>query len=173
MSDRFKPLLTGAAMGGALAVSLSLFGVELPFAVAWGIIVVVAFAVARPLMAETIPSWPPKRDPRRTRGSEVSRLSWAFNARTGLVGRGLVHRVRRLVSARLARRGLDLDDPSQQQELDALLGAGMREALSRDALRVDVLERVLDVAERLSVAGLQAPAQRQDPIEEDRWNRER
>lgn len=168
MSDQLKPLLIGAAVGGALALGLSLLGVETPFAIGWGIVVIAAFGVARPVLAETIPAWPPQRVPLRSRGSEVSRLGWSFNSRTGLAGRRLVHRVRALVTARLARHGLDFDDPSQHHEIDALLGVGVREALLKEELGIGELERALDAAERLSAVRPDADGRTPDTPQEER-----
>lgn len=164
MNDRLKPVLTGAVVGGLLMVALALLGVEMPFAIAWGILVIVAFAIAQPVLSESIPVWPPKRIPPRRRGSEVSRLAWSFNERTGLIGPLLVRRVRSLVSGRLARRGLDLDDPLHEREIDALLGAGVRESLSKEALKIAELERVLDAAERISLTESDALARNTDTI---------
>lgn len=166
MNELLRPLLVGTAIGAVLVVALALFGVELPFAIAWGILVIAAFAITRPDLGEVIPAWPPKRDRPRSRGSEVSRLAWSFNSRTGLAGPLLVRRVRALVSGRLARRGLDLDDDTRSDEIDALLGRGVREALSRDALGVDELARVLDAVEGLAVPGAHAPAPNMQTAEE-------
>src|SRR5690606_17909312 len=100
------------------------------------------------LVVEEGSSWPPPR-PSHDRGSDVSRLAWAINSSTGVVGPGLVRRVRSVVVHRLAVRGLDLDDDSHRPRIDALLGEGIRSALDAPVIIREELDRILDAIEEL------------------------
>jgi len=145
---RILLLAFGALLVAFALVVLSSHGVPLDFALSWVLIVVTMIALSRQTFIDETSAWPPEPRPRRPRGSDVSRLAWSINPSTGAVGHVMMRRVERIVRRRLAARDLDLDDPAQHPEIDALLGPGIRELLQRrEVLRSDV-ERILDAADR-------------------------
>jgi hypothetical protein len=90
---------------------------------------------------------------------EVVRLSWSLRPRRGRVQPPAVARVRDLARHRLALRGLDLDDPAQQGEIERLLGGSAHRVLQPSARRLPrrrALVECLDALDRLdpSRAGL-------------------
>lgn len=133
-----------------VTMALALTGVELPFAIAWGVLLS-TIAIARgasPPVSES--DWPPAHRPAvPVRGSEVSRLAWSFAGRNGIAGPTIVRRVRNLVRRRLAHRGIDVDDPTQAVWADALLGDGVRAGLFHHQIMRADIERALDAIERL------------------------
>jgi hypothetical protein len=140
----------------AVILLLSLLGVPAEFSLAWILLLaVVALATRQAFLDESL-SWPPDTRPRVVRNSEVSRLAWAINARTSVVGYILVSRVRRVLRRRLAHAGLELDDPAHHDRIDALLGAGIRESLEHRDVRSDAIERALLAIERLPTATQEA-----------------
>ncbi|MEU4015466.1 hypothetical protein AB0E56_09375 [Microbacterium sp. NPDC028030] len=140
-------LCTAVAVGGVAA--LGALGVPVAFALSWAMIVLTIVLVSRQVFFDESSLWPPERARRPERGSEVSRLAWSINSRTGVAGHVVVRRVQNVLRRRLALRGLDLDDPDARDDIDALLGAGVRDALHMREVRADDLERVLDAIERL------------------------
>lgn len=148
-----KARLTIGAIGVLVAVTailvLSQLGVPVDFAIAWVLIAAGLGLVSRQVYFDDGFEWPPGERTRAVRGSEVSRLAWSVNTRTGEAGHVLVRRVEGVLRRRLRQRGFDLDAPEQHPQIDALLGSGIRETLTRrDVQRTDI-ERVLDAIERL------------------------
>lgn len=134
--------------GAGIVYVLDRLGVPAGFAAAWLVLLLaVGLSTRAGLLDEG--SWPPARPERRPRGSEVSRLSWNVNSRTGEAGFLIVRRVQRVLRHRLARLGLDLDDPGQEAAVDALLGPGIRETFSRAEVTRTDLERVMAAIDRL------------------------
>lgn len=138
----------GVGVGAAIVYLLDRLGVPAAFAAAWMLLIVAVGLLSRAGMLDD-GSWPPARPERRPRGSEVSRLSWTINARTGEAGLLIVRRVQRILRHRLARHGLDLDDPAQSAAVDALLGPGIRETFGRPEVTRTDLERVMAAVDRL------------------------
>ncbi|WP_431806303.1 hypothetical protein [Microbacterium paraoxydans] len=146
---------TGLVVGGglllaaALVAGLTFAGVPLAFAVSWAIVAAAVTLALRGVLVDDPVGWPPERPSRETRGSDVSRLAWAINARSGVAGTVLVRRVQSVLRRRLAHRGLDLDEPADHARIDALLGPGIRDGLShREVLRDDI-ERALDALDQI------------------------
>ncbi len=141
-------VVLGLAVGTVVVVGLGGLGVPVEFAAAWLLLIVAVGLLSRAgHIGER--SWPPPRPERRPRGSEVSRLAWNINARTGVAGLVIVRRVERVLRRRLARLGLDLDDPGQSRAVDELLGAGIRETFVRPEVTLTDLERVMTAIDRL------------------------
>lgn len=140
-------------VGGLLALIVFLvlgwLGFPTPFVLAWMIIVVAVVLACRQEFIEVGSAWPPEKPGRNSRGSEVSRLAWAINTRTGVAGHVVVRRVQSVLRRRLALRGLDLDDPAQHARIDAILGEGVREALHRREVQRTDIEIVLDAIDRI------------------------
>ena len=135
-------------VGGAIVCLLDWLGVPAAFAAAWLLLILAVGLLSRAGLLDD-GAWPPAPPERRPRGSVVSRLSWTINARTGEAGLLIVRRVQRILRHRLARLGLDLDDPAQSAAVDALLGPGIRETFGRPEVTRADLERVMAAVDRL------------------------
>lgn len=133
------------------AVMLTVLGVELPFAVGWA---VAGGAVA--LLRQLVLPLDPRVDApyipadRERRATEISRMAWALNPRTGLAGDRVTRRVRSILSHRLQRVGLDPDDPADRVRRDAVLGRDVWDRLTGPNTSIADIVRALDAAERLS-----------------------
>lgn len=136
----------GAA--GALFL-LGKLGFPEPFVLAWMILALGVTFACRQEFIEVGSEWPPEKPSRSSHGSEVSRMAWAINTRTGVAGHVVVRRVQTVLRRRLALRGLDLDDPAQHARIDALLGEGVRDALHRREVQRTDIEMVLDAIDRI------------------------
>jgi len=146
----WKTLFVVAAIVGAAAV-LSALGVELPFAIGWALAggaVALLPQLALPVdPSADAPHVPEDRDRRAT---EISRMAWALNPRTGLAGERVTRRVRSILRHRLQRVGLDPDDPADRVRCDAVLGSGVWDGITRQNTSIADLERALDAIDRLS-----------------------
>ncbi|TQM34991.1 hypothetical protein [Microbacterium kyungheense] len=148
MMKRVLLILVGVAAGAGIVVLLDRVGVPAEFAAAWLLLIVAVGLLSRAGLPDD-GSWPPARPERRPRGSEVARLSWNINSRTGEAGFLIVRRVERVLRHRLARLGIDLDDPDQSSAVDDLLGAGIRDTFARAEVTRADLERVMTAIDRL------------------------
>lgn len=149
MRSRILILTSGCVLAAVVAILLGQVGFPPLFVVAWMIVLLAVVLAFRQDLIETGAMWPPQRPRRDSRSSEVSRMAWAINTRTGVVGHSVVRRVQSLLRRRLAQRGLDLGDPAQHARIDALLGPDVRSALdSREVQRTDI-ELVLDALDRI------------------------
>lgn len=138
----------GVVAAAGFTTMLAALGLPPVFVVSW-ILVILAVGIGTRLSAgDDARSWPPER-PSRTQGSEVSRLAWAINSSTGIVGPALVRRLRAIASHRLEILGLDLETVTDHPRIDVLLGGGIRDVLDAPAMRHDDLDRVLDAIENL------------------------
>ncbi|MFJ6531047.1 hypothetical protein [Microbacterium sp. NPDC091662] len=149
MKRRMLVLGVGAVVALVVLLVLGQLGFPVPFVLAWMILVVGVVLACRQEFIEVGPVWPPEKPSRTSRGSEVSRLAWAINTRTGVAGHVVVRRVQSVLRRRLALRGLDLDDPTQHARIDVLLGEGVRDALHRREVRSTDIEIVLDAIDRI------------------------
>lgn len=140
--------LMGAAITtAATTIALWALGLEALFALSAGVLIgtiVIAASLrdgesASELHDETVTAW---------HGSAVSRLAWGFNPRTDVAGEIVARRVRALLRRRLARLGIDVDDPADTARVDAAIGDGTWDRLcTRRATRAEI-ERALDRIER-------------------------
>lgn len=149
MKAKVLGISAGLVVAAAVVVLLGQVGFPMPFMAAWLILILAIALAARQVFFDDSASWPPEKPRRDSRGSEVSRLAWGINSRTGVVGHLVVRRVQNALRRRLVHRGLDLDDPDQHARIDALLGAGVRDALHRREVQRADVERVLDAIERI------------------------
>jgi len=149
MKGRLVVLGIGGALAALVVLLLAQLGFPAPFVVAWLIVVLAIVLAFRQDFIEVGAAWPPVKPNRGTRSSEVSRMAWAINARTGVVGHAVVRRVQGVLRRRLAHRGLDLDDPAQHERIDVLLGHGVRDALHRREVQRTDIELVLDAIDRI------------------------
>lgn len=138
-----------ALLGAMLTGLLSLLGVSLPFAVAWGVLVVVGVAVAPGMDIDPEAKWPPPEPRRAARGSEVARLAWSFNLSNDTAGRAAHRRVLELLQRRLERHGIDLEDAAGPAEAARLLGMETIEAVLVSEPRREDIDGLLDALDRL------------------------
>lgn len=138
-------------LGAMLTALLNAVGVSLPFAIAWGMLVVVAFTMARREDFSSGEAWPPPVAVRPQRGSEAVRLSWSYNLSRDTVGHAARVRVIDLVAIRMQRLGLNLDDPAHRIEIDRLLGSGLLAAIEQSDPRRKDIDRALDALDRLEL----------------------
>ncbi|WP_259614245.1 MULTISPECIES: hypothetical protein [Microbacterium] len=149
MRGRIVLAVIGALIAAALLFVMLIFGVPAPFAAAWTLLLLAVVAATRQVFFDEVVTWPPEAPRAERRGSDVSRLAWAINTRTGVAGHVVVRRVQGVVRRRLAHLGLDLDDPDDHPRIDVLLGDGVRVSLhAREVQRADI-ERVLDALDRI------------------------
>lgn len=138
-------------IGGLFAIPvvfvLRLLGVPVEFSIAWLLAAVVIGIALRQEMFDESSSWPPEERKAPVRGSEVSRLAWSLDARSGAAGPAIVRRVERLVRRGAARHGLDLEDPDHRDEIERLFGPGVTAALASREPRREDIETVLDAVE--------------------------
>lgn len=148
---RKRPALLGIVVLAVAAglLLLSTWGVPLDFALSWVLIATVLVMVTRQAFVDGSASWPPPPPSKPVRGSEVARLAWSINSRTGIAGNAVVRRIDRVLRRRLARWGLDLDDHDHHDRIDLLLGADVRTLLLRREVRRTDIDRVLDALDRL------------------------
>lgn len=142
------------ALVTAVSVALILFwfvGVELSFAAAWGILSGVVALSSQLIMPDEPRADAPAIEvgPER-RGTEIARMAWSINTRTGMAGALITARVRRVLAHRLKRLGFDVENPDHRTQIDALVGRGVWDRLvGRDTNRTDI-ERALEAIARLS-----------------------
>ena len=132
-------------------ILLWIVGVEVSFAVAWGILGGILVASWQPILPDDPRADAPVVEvgPAR-RGTQIARMAWSINSRTGMAGALITGRARRLLAHRLKRVGVDVEDPEQRAQVDALVGNGVWDSLTgRDTTRTDI-ERALEAASRLS-----------------------
>ncbi|MFD4960990.1 hypothetical protein [Microbacterium sp. NPDC058389] len=147
-AKRILLVVLGVVAAAGIVFLLDGLGVPAAFAAAWLLLIVAVGLLSRAGLVDD-ESWPPPRPERRPRGSEVSRLAWNINSRTGAAGFVVARRVERVLRRRLARLGMDLDDPDQGPAVDALLGDGVREVFARPVVQRADLERVMTAIDRL------------------------
>ncbi|MFJ4225788.1 hypothetical protein [Microbacterium sp. NPDC089695] len=149
MMRRVLLVALGAALVILVPLLLAAVGAPYEFALSWALIGVALVLVTRPTLIDESGAWPPAAPSSGMQGSDVSRLAWAINSRTGVVGHALLRRIDRVVRRRLARHGLDPDVPADRSRIDELLGAGVPDPLrAGEVSRADV-ERILDALDRL------------------------
>ena len=142
-----------ALFGAAVIGILVFFGVPLVFAIAWVVIAVAFIVISRQTLLETDRHWPPAPPTAPYRGSEVARLAWGINSRTGVLSVAFVRRLDTTLRTRLALRGLDPDDPAQHAHIDALLGPGIRTVLEQRTLHREDAERILAALDSIPPEG--------------------
>lgn len=137
-------------LGVPVALLLDFLGVPLPFGIAWILVFAAALLIAQQSFIDESGPWPPPPPEQFPRGSDVSRLAWAVDARTGVVGMPLRRRVSALADRRLREHGLSLED-ADAAAVDAILGPGVHAALVVAEMRIPDLERLLHALESPSV----------------------
>ncbi|MFJ4166752.1 hypothetical protein ACIPY5_14460 [Microbacterium sp. NPDC089698] len=137
-------------LGVPVALLLDFLGVPLPFGIAWILVFAAALLIAQQSFLDEAGPWPPPAPEQFQRGSDVSRLAWAIDTRTGVVGMSLRRRVSALADRRLREHGLSLER-EDAAAIDAILGPGAHAALTVAELRSPDLDRLLHALESPSV----------------------
>lgn len=147
-------IIVSVVVAACAVLAFSLLGVELAFAVAWGVLAGILVLCMQLVMPEEPRADAPEIAPESDRrGTEISRMAWALNASTGMAGELITRRVRAILAHRLQRHGLDVTDPAHADRIDAIAGPGVWARLvGRGTTRKD-LERALDAIDRLSPNG--------------------
>jgi hypothetical protein len=92
---------------------------------------------------------------------EIKQLSWSIGGSRTRLDEPAVRRLRRLAVARLAAHGVNLDDPRQQPQAEALLGRTAYRVLSvPSAQHASVLMRCVAALDRLDARPGPSPADR-------------
>lgn len=139
-----------------VATAMYLFGFPLLPAAVGGLVVGVVTLLVQRLDAEDEPDWtPPGYDRRRGARGDVQELAWSVAGRDGRAGERVLRRLRDVARVRLARHGLDLDDPADSAAVERLVGGRAHATLTRRSHplpRVSDLQHTLEVLERLGPA---------------------
>ncbi len=145
-------IIAAIAVAAGTALIL-LFGlrVEPVFAFSWAVIAGMVVVSAQLVIPEDArvdaPDIPIRRE---QRGTDVSRMAWSLNPRTGEAGELATRRVRSVLRRRLLRRGLDIDEPVHRAQIDALIGEGLWDRLSGPGTKIQDIERALTVIDSLA-----------------------
>ncbi|GAA4488736.1 hypothetical protein GCM10023171_28740 [Microbacterium panaciterrae] len=133
-------------LGVPTALLLQFLGVPLPFGIAWIIVFAAALLIAQQSFVDESGPWPPPAPEQLQRGSDVSRLAWAVDARTGVVGLAFRRRLMAVADRRLRAQGVRPEE-ADAAAIDAILGPGAHAALAAKELRRTELERILHALE--------------------------
>lgn len=144
-----------SVVGAALGMALWVFGVSAWFAAGAGILVAaggVAWAGFTGGLMPTFVREPPH--PRPGTRSDLMQLSWALHGRDGRISDTAVKRLRGFARGRLARAGLDLDDPDDIAGIVAVVGTEAHTTLTdRRRPTLAAVERCLDRLDGVAVPG--------------------
>lgn len=149
---KYTRLVVAIVIAVGTSIILTAFiGVELAFAVAWGGLAGILVLGTQLVMPEDPRASAPLVEVRpERRGTDIARMAWSINPRTGMAGALLTGRVRRVLAHRLSRIGIDVEDPEQRAQIDAIVGSDVWDRLiGRGTTRTDI-ERALEVVARLS-----------------------
>lgn len=145
----WRPAALGLLAGGA-AVTV---GVEATSAVVVGVVAaLVVLAAERIGAGPDVAPDPVPTSPREGARGEVQDLVWAMVGRDGRIGERPMRTLRRAAAARLARHGVELDDPADDAVVRALVGPRAHRTLRRTVAplpSVADVRHTLDALERL------------------------
>ena len=138
MPPRRERAIPFGSVAGALAVALpaGLFlwfvGISVASTLAFAVTVVAAGIAWGGYAGSTAPpAYRLRSGPRPGVRSDVAQLSWALRDRDGQVSEPGEKRIRLFARRRLARHGLDLDDPAHWERIEALIGESAYALLMR------------------------------------------
>lgn len=148
---RKRVLFSVATAVSIVLVLIGFVGVELSFAIAWGVLGGIVALSSQVILPDEPWEDAPDIDARpERRSSDIARMAWSINSRTGMAGALITGRVRRVLAHRLQRVGLDTENPDQRAQIDALIGGDVWARLvGRGTTRADI-ERALEAIARLS-----------------------
>ncbi len=120
------------------------------------LLVIIAIGGCLEMPMDQLPGWVPPTYRSGDRGArrEVNRLAWTMDSRDDRVSSRAVFRVRTLASVRLARLGIDLAAPDDQQAAEAALGRFAYHVLVTSAGRSPTFTaylRCVDAVEKLDL----------------------
>lgn len=137
--------------GGVVLILLLGLRVEPAFSASWAVVAGVIVISAQLAIPEDprvdAPDIPLRRE---QRGTDVSRMAWSLNPRTGEAGELATRRVRGVLRRRLRVRGLEVDEASHRAPIDALIGDGLWDRLSGPGTKIQDIERALTVIDSLA-----------------------
>lgn len=140
-----------AAFAVVGAIFLTLLGVQREFAWGWGLLVAALALILRIRIPDDPRADAPGRPAEQSYvGSDVSRLAWSIDSRTGTVTETVTRRVRATLTRRLARIGVDVEAEDQRQQVDQHLGDGLWDRLNGRPVTVADIRDGLAAAERLA-----------------------
>lgn len=120
--SRIVWLLVAAGVGFGLGWAV---GLDLSHAAALAVAAVILVELRKVSWFTEDEGWPERDLGPTDQGvrRDIARLSWGMDGFQSRVDRASVNRLRGVAVARLARLGVDLDDPSDREQARALLGA--------------------------------------------------
>lgn len=133
-------------LGIPVVLILGFLGVPLAFGLAWILVFAAALLIAQQSFLDESGPWPPPPPQPVQRGSDVARLAWSIDTRTGMVGPSLRRRVTALADRRLREHGLQ-PETADPAVVDEILGVGAHAALNGPVLQRADLERLLHALE--------------------------
>lgn len=140
-----------AVAGGVVLILLFGLRVEPAFSISWAVLagaIVISTQLAIPEDARVdAPDIPIRKE---QRGTDVSRMAWSLNPRTGEAGELATRRVRGVLRRRLRRRGLEVDELSHRAQVDVLIGDGLWDRLSGPGTKIQDIEEALTIIESLA-----------------------
>jgi hypothetical protein len=153
--DAVRPAIAAVIAAAIVAGVLWFVGVQWPFAVAAGIIVLAAAVVWAVHGGTAVPLYAtPHTDPRPGTRSEVMQTAWSLRGRHGEIGDAGAKRLRVFARRRLERHGRDLDDPADADAIRALVGESAWATLAgRAPIRLPDVEHCLDRLDSLDDTG--------------------
>jgi hypothetical protein len=157
--DRAIPL--GSIVGAlAIAVPAGLFlwfvGISIASTLAFAVTVIASGIAWGGYAGSTAPTaYRARPGPRPGVRSDAAQLSWALRDRDGQVSEPGEKRIRLYARRRLARHGLDLDDPLHRERIEALIGESAYALLNRSGgprPPLSAIEHCLDALDALASA---------------------
>jgi hypothetical protein len=146
-----RTCLIAAAVAITTGIVLSTVGFALPFVIAVGLVaggaVLLSLLVFPDDPRSDSPTIPAAPDSRAT---EVSRMAWALNPKTGLAGERVTRRVRGIVRHRLQTLGIDPDLPADVARRDAAIGPEVWSRLEGQGTTIADIVTALDAVDRLA-----------------------
>lgn len=166
---RARVVLPIAAGAGVVVASIGLVaGMALVSATLLAVAVLLVGCLALLAFGDGDPGWPDDEQVVSNDGArrEVARLSWAMHGKDARVETRSARRLHAVAAARLAERGLSLDDPSDEAACIDLLGPGPYAALCSDVRnppQFDQFTAALTAVERLHPNTPTQPAKQNTP----------
>lgn len=152
--------------GAAAAAALWFLGIATPFAVGAGVLILAAGVAWTGFAGGEGPEFVrPRSEPRPGTRSDLMQLAWSLRSRDGRISDTGAKRLRAFARGRLARAGVDIDDPADAGVARTLLGEDAWATLiggDRPGLRavehcLDSLEHVAPHGARIAGKGRPTP----------------
>ena len=125
-----------AVLAIAVSVVLAVSGLPLGLVLLFTAVVVVGGALATAIVDPVEPALPERPNPLRGGARrEVGSVAWSLRSTRGHVSPGASARLHAVAARRLARQGIDLDDPADQERAEAALGPRAYRVVTEPATR--------------------------------------